>query len=198
MKRVRKGAAKIAVTRKKTSITHSTPGYDVVLADVVALIEAGQRAAVRTSNVIVTATYWGVGRRIVEEEQHGAARADYGEELVSRLAVDLTDRFGRGFGQRNVFNMRAFYLEHQEEKILQTTSAKSAAAAALQKVQTASGQFLGHVELARVAGHFPLPWSCYVRLLSVRNPAARRFYESEALRGGWTVRQLNRQIDSQF
>lgn len=49
-----------------------------------------------------------------------------------------------------------------------------------------------------VARRFPLPWSCYVRLRSVRNPEAQRFYEAEALRGGWTVRQLDRQIGSQF
>ncbi len=92
--------------------------------------------------------------------------------------------------------MRGFYLGHRE--ILQTAPENSRPAAALQKVQTASEEFLGHDELARVAAHFPLPWSCYVRLLSVRNPEARRFYEGEALRGGWTVRQLDRQIGSQF
>jgi predicted nuclease of restriction endonuclease-like (RecB) superfamily len=184
------------VARKKTSIDRTTPGYDAVLADVVALIEAGRRAAVRASNVIMTATYWGVGRRIVEEEQHGAARAEYGEALIPRLSRDLQARFGRGFGKVNLSQMRGFYLGHRE--IFQTASEKSRPAAVLQKVQTASGEFLGHTELARVAGQFPLPWSCYVRLLSVRNLEARRFYEGEALRGGWTVRQLDRQIGSQF
>jgi predicted nuclease of restriction endonuclease-like (RecB) superfamily len=184
------------VTRKKTSLDRTTPGYDAVLADVVALIEAGRRAAVRSLNVIMTATYWGVGRRIVEEEQQGAARAEYGEALIPRLSRDLQARFGRGFGEVNLSQMRGFYLGHRE--ILQTASEKSRPVAALQKVQTASGEFLGHDELARVSGHFPLPWSCYVRLLSVRRPEARRFYEGEALRGGWTVRQLDRQIGSQF
>lgn len=85
-----------------TSIARPDSGYDAVLADVVSLIEAGRRAVVLTSNVVMTTTYWGVGRRIVEEAQHGKARADYGVELVSRLAVELTARIGRGFGQRNV------------------------------------------------------------------------------------------------
>ncbi len=107
------------VTRKKTSIVRTAKGYDAVLADVVALIDAGRRAVVRSSNAIMTMTYWAVGQRIVEEEQRGEARAGYGEVLVSRLAVDLTTRFGRGFGQRNVFNMRAFYLSHRDT-ILQT------------------------------------------------------------------------------
>ena len=89
-------------------------GYDAVLADVVSLIDAGRRASVRTSNAIMTATYWGVGRRIVEEEQHGAARAEYGEELIRRLSADLQARFGRGYGRANLFQMKAFYLGHRE------------------------------------------------------------------------------------
>ncbi len=184
------------MTRKKSSLDRRTSGYDAVLTDLVALIEAGRRAAVRTSNVIMTATYWGVGRRIVEEEQHGAARAEYGEALIPRLSQDLQARFGRGFGEANLSQMRGFYLGHRE--ILQTASEKSRPTSAPQKLQTVSEEFLGPSELARIAGHFPLPWSCYVRLLSVRNAEARRFYEGEAQRGGWTVRQLNRQIGSQF
>lgn len=180
------------MTRRKTSLTRSKPSYDAVLADVVDLIEAGRRAAVRSSNVIMTATYWGVGRRIVEEEQHGAARAEYGKELMTRLSADLSRRFGRGFGQRNVFHMRAFYLAYRGET-LQTASAKSPELEGTDKLQTQSA-------ISRVHGAptFPLPWSHYVRLLSVKNLEARRFYEGEALRGGWNIRQLDRQIGTQF
>jgi predicted nuclease of restriction endonuclease-like (RecB) superfamily len=92
--------------------------------------------------------------------------------------------------------MRSFYLGYRE--ILQTASGESGGGLAIRKLQTASEEFLGLDELARVAGRFPLPWSCYVRLQSVRSPEARRFYEGEALRGGWTIRQLDRQIGSQF
>lgn len=184
------------MTRKRTNIVRTVTGYHAVLADVVALIDTGRRAAVRSSNVIMTATYWGVGRRIVEEEQHGSARAEYGEALIPRLSRDLQARFGRGFGPANLAQMRVFYLGYRE--ILQTVSGKSQSGRGLQKFQTASGKFLGLDELARVAERFSLPWSCYVRLLSIRNPEARRFYEGEALRGGWTVRQLDRQIGSQF
>jgi predicted nuclease of restriction endonuclease-like (RecB) superfamily len=56
----------------------------------------------------------------------------------------------------------------------------------------------GEVDVAGLARVFPLPWSAYVRLLSVRDGAARSFYEAEALRNGWTVRQLDRQINSMF
>jgi hypothetical protein len=168
------------VTLKKTAIVRAVKGYDAVLADVVALIDAGRRASIRTTKAIMTATYWGVGRRIVEEEQHGEARAEYGEELIPKLSADLQARFGRGYGRANLFQMKAFYLAHRE--ILQTTSGQSADGANLEKVSTVSRQFLEPDEIALVASRLRLPWSCYVRLLSVRNPEAQRFYESEALR----------------
>jgi hypothetical protein len=135
----------------------------------------------------MTATYWAIGRRIVEQEQHGAAKAGYGDELILRLSRDLQARFGRGFGRANLFQMRAFYLEYRE--IVQTASGESPVVAGSKKVQTASGQLAGRDVVAAVANHLPLPWSQYVRLPAVRNPEARRFYETEALRGGWTIRQ---------
>ncbi len=191
------GAICSRVTRKKTTLDRSPgPGYDAVLADVVRLVDAARRGAVRSVNAIMTATYWAIGRRIVEQEQHGAARAGYGEELIVRLSSDLQSRFGRGFGRANLFQMRAFYLAYRE--ILQIASGELAAATTSEKVQTLSGQFSGHEDIVAVAGRFPLPWSHYVRLLAVRNPEARRFYETEAFQGGWTIRQLNRQIGSQF
>src|SRR5438132_4934314 len=80
---------------------------------------AGQPHA--RSNGILTAAYWDIGRRIVEFEQGGQARADYGERLIQRLAQDLSAQHGRGFSERNVWNMKAFYLGWQ---ILQTPSAE--------------------------------------------------------------------------
>lgn len=138
----------------------------------------------RSVNAIMTATYWEIGRRIFEIEQKGEQRAEYyGKEIVDRLAKDLTDKFGRGFGRRNLFQMRAFYLAYQMmlsqgDDIVQTLSAQSS--------------------LTEVAKKFPLPWSHYVELLSCKNENARKFYEDETLRGGWTVRQLKRQIESRF
>ncbi|NMO17375.1 DUF1016 domain-containing protein [Pyxidicoccus fallax] len=182
------------MTRKRTTGALSKPGYDSVLADAVRLVEAARHAASRSVNVVMTATYWALGRRIVEQEQHGAARAGYGEELMDRLARDLTARFGRGFGRRNLFQMRAFYLAFREVPLMGSAGRRSSRAQ--RKVQTVSA--LSPPESALGEAAFPLPWSHYVRLLSVRSPAARRFYEAEALRGGWSVRQLDRQIGSQF
>jgi len=145
----------------------------------VGLVDAARRGAVRSVNAIMTATYWAIGRRIVEQEQRGAAKAGYGDELILRLSRDLQARFGRGFGRANLFQMRAFYLAYRE--IVQTASGESPVAEGPKKVQTPSGQSARRDDVAAVANHLPLPWSQYVRLLAVRNPEARRFYETEAL-----------------
>jgi DUF1016 N-terminal domain len=153
-----------------------------------------RHAAVRSTNAVMAATYWAIGRRIVEHEQHGAERAGYGEELIVRLSSDLRSRFGRGFGRANLFQMRSFYLAYRN--ILQTPSGESAPG--FRKIQTVSGQSADDNPVVSIAACFPLPWSHYARLLTVRNLNGREFYEAEALRGGWTIRQLNRQIESQF
>src|SRR5512141_1893799 len=85
-------------------------GYSVLLADVARVIEEGRRAAARSVNAVMTATYWLIGRRIVEQEQGGQARAGYGETLLARLSADLTTRFGRGFSVDNLETMRLFFL----------------------------------------------------------------------------------------
>ena len=83
-------------------------GYDVVLAEVVNLLEDARRSVARSVNAIMTATYWEIGRRVVEYEQSGQNRAQYGKRLIEKLAQDLKMRFGRGFSQYNIWNMRLF------------------------------------------------------------------------------------------
>jgi len=188
-----------------TDLTPNRADYAAVHADIVALLDAAGRAAARSVNAVMTATYWSVGRRIVEFEQGGQERAAYGEVMIKRLGADLSRDFGRGFGWRNLAQMRAFYLAWPADQILQTPSAKSATARISQtapaesaragSLHTASGP---SPDLSTLTQAFSLPWSAYVRLLSVKNPQARAFYETEALRGGWTIAQLNRQIGSQF
>ncbi len=77
-------------------------GYSHVHAEIVELLDAARSASVRSVNALMTASYWEVGRRIVEFEQKGKKRAKYGEELIRQLAHDLTHRFGRGFGVVNI------------------------------------------------------------------------------------------------
>lgn len=157
----------------------NSPLYGEIRDEIVALLNAARAATARSVNSLMTATYWEIGRRIVELEQQGQSRAEYGEALIKELANDLTRQFGRGFGWRNLTQMRAFFLVWPASKILQTPSAKS-------------------VPLEQLAKRFSLPWSAYVRLLSVKDHTAREFYETEALRSGWSIRQLDRQIASRF
>ena len=175
--------------------------YQAVFGDVSNIIDTARESAVRSVNAAMTAAYWLVGRRIVEFEQSGEERAEYGAALIERLAEDLTLRFGRGFSSQNIYNMRLFFLSYQPDRILQTPSGESAADGVEPIPQTPSGESdASSVEVVfdDLRAAFPLPWSAYVRLLSVRNLSAREFYETEALRGGWSVRQLDRQISSQF
>ena len=140
------------------------------------------------------AAYWAIGQRIVEAEQKGRRRAGYGEQLIQRLSIDLTARFGRGFSADNLENMRGFFLAYPPSSISETVSRKLEEGGTATISQTPSRKsYLSHLAQA-----FTLPWSAYVRLLSVKDSQARRFYEAHALRGGWSVRQLDRQIESQF
>jgi len=224
--------------KKSKTAPGSLKGYDSVLSGLVDLLESARRTSSRTVNAIITATYWEIGRRIVEFEQGGEKRAEYGDVLLKRLAIDLMAKFGRGFGVDNLQRMRAFYigwpantiystLSRKYDQIQQTRSAesikpqivlppspqfitikgqedpdvfsmrsgKSATLSRKSKIlQTASAK----LSLSQVAVCFPLPWSHYVRLLSVKKPEARSFYETEALRCGWSVRQLDRQISTLF
>src|SRR5437868_1582791 len=81
-------------------------GYSALVSDISGLLEQARRMAARSINSILTATYWEIGGRIVEFEQRGRARAEYGEKLLIHLSTDLTIKYGRGFSQRNLRQMR--------------------------------------------------------------------------------------------
>ncbi len=100
-----------------------TSSVDALVSDVTEIIDIARRSAVRSTNATMTAAYWCVGHRIVEEEQRGSARADYGEHLLVELTRRLSDRFGRGISDRRLREMRAFYLAYPQ--IWRTVSAKS-------------------------------------------------------------------------
>lgn len=203
------------VDERKEAATNGA--YRSLVGDIAAIINDARCMAVRSVNAAMTAAYWLIGRHIVEFEQGGKGRGEYGRTVVERLGADLS-RYGRGFSARNLWQMRAFYAawpvlrpaEAAAPKLqtasaesayrkLQTPSAELASAATPPICQTPSSKLEAHeIDRQDLVAAFPLPWSAYVRLLSVKNPAARQFYEAETLRGGWSVRQLNRQISSQF
>jgi hypothetical protein len=108
------------VSPKKPVVFDSA--YPEFVAQLVGLLEQARRSSARSVNAIMTGTYWEVGRRIVDQEQQGKRRAQYGKALLHRLAEDLTTRFGKGFSERNLLAMREFYLAWS---IPQTPSADS-------------------------------------------------------------------------
>jgi predicted nuclease of restriction endonuclease-like (RecB) superfamily len=173
---------------KQTSDLEASARYQGLLLSISELLIDGRRHAAKSLNAVLTRTYWSIGRHLVEYEQGGKERAAYGTELLKQLSRDLQARLGRGFSERNLEQMRQFYLQWQ---ISQTLSADSETEQFQEISQTASAKLK-----LRDAPAFPLSWSHYVRLLSVADLKARQHYESEALRGGWSVRQLDRQIST--
>ena len=187
-------------TKAKAGAASEGVGYDDFLASVISLLESARRSSARAVNAVMTATYWQTGRHVVKYEQGGEGRAAYGEKLIERLSGDLTARFGRGFSRQNLQNMRLFYLLWPDDEICQTPSGESYAAIVdvSERPPALAGNEHKVARSSSTPPTFPLPWSHYVRLLSVKDGHARGFYEAEALRNGWTIRQLARQISTQF
>lgn len=167
-----------------------TDSYKELLNSISSLIEQGRKTAVRQINTVLVATYWLMGRQIVEHELKGKKRAEYGEALLQSLASDLSKRFGKGFGYANLNFMRQFYLTYAPEKILQTVSRESLARrASLQSDNYA-------MALGEIARCLPLSWSHYCLLMRIEDPQKRAFYERLCLDGHWSVRQLDRENQS--
>jgi hypothetical protein len=144
--------------------------YSFLVQNISSVLEEARKTSARAVNAILTATYWQIGRIIVEYEYQGMDRVEYyGDRLIDKLAEDLTKRFGKGFSRRNVFLMKSFFLEYKN--IIQTPSVKSSR----NIVQTLSAQS----SISNLSDLFPLPWSHYVKLLTVKNEEARRFYETK-------------------
>jgi predicted nuclease of restriction endonuclease-like (RecB) superfamily len=185
------------------------------------ILEQARGQVARSVNTAMVRAYWLVGREIVEVEQAGEERASYGDEVIQRLSTRLAATHGKGFSVRNLRNMRQFYLAflggsalatiqqtpsaESGRRIQQTPSARSRATTSGSKVPTAiasrgatppSQALVGK----NPAAEFPqeLSWSHYLVLTRVVKPTARAFYEIEAARECWSVRQLERQIGSQL
>ena len=110
-------------TMTLTSTQHADD-YQQIHDDIIQLLDTARTETVRTINALMTATYWEIGRRIVEFEQ-GGARAAYGTQLIERLSVDLSQRYKRGFSTGNLRQMRMFYLYFQGIEIQKTVSGES-------------------------------------------------------------------------
>lgn len=173
--------------------------YPTLITDLASLIEQGRKAAVRYVNTALVTTYWLIGRRIVEYEQKGKERAEYGERLLKKLSADLAPRFGKGFTERNLEHMRQFYIVYPE--ISHTVGAKSYDHKIGNKSHTVCAELepMPHAVSGiseTLSQKFPLSWSHYRLLMRLNEPFKREFYEVECIRGNWSVRQLDRQIQS--
>jgi hypothetical protein len=116
---IRKAGGSKNYSNAKAIIPVGFGEYGRLISDISSLLDKARRTAARSVNTILTATYWEIGRRIVEYEQGGRTRSEYGEALLGRISLDLTTKYGRGFSRSNVAQMRAFY---QAWEIVQTPS----------------------------------------------------------------------------
>lgn len=166
------------------------------------LVRSARQAVVHSVDLIQVLTNFEIGRRIVEHEQQGAERAEYGKALLKELAKELTAEFGRGFSRANLQNMRRFYLTYAD-RLVEKCQMPSGKFVLPQKSQTASGKSADGVlpqiwqfPPAGFTSPFNLSWSQYVFLISIDNPDERSFYEIEAAAQGWTLPELKRQFNS--
>lgn len=142
----------------------------------IVLLHSARQQMVRNVNFIMVQTYFEIGRMIIEEEQNGKERADYGKSLLKELSKVLTKEFGKGFSITNIQQMRNFYLVYQKQQTVSANSVK-----AIQQT---------------VSANFQLSWSHYLKLMRIDDENERKFYEIEAEKNNWSVRELDRQYDS--
>ncbi|MBV6483918.1 MAG: putative nuclease YhcG [Flavobacteriales bacterium] len=140
------------------------------------LLHSARQQIVRNVNFIMVQTYFEIGRMIIEEEQNGKERADYGKSLLKELSKVLTKEFGKGFSITNIQQMRNFYLVYQKQQTVSANSVK--------------------VIQQTVSANFQLSWSHYLKLMRIDDENERKFYEIEAEKNNWSVRELDRQYDS--
>lgn len=147
-------------------------GYVALKHEIGLLLEKGRLQAGRAINTILLQTYWQIGHHIVEFEQKGKAKAEYGSELLDRLSKDLTLEYGKGFSRSNLTYIRKFYLTFP-------------------KSQTVSDQF----EISETLSH-KLSWSHYFEILKADNDMEISFYIKQCEKESWSVRELKRQMKS--
>ena len=165
--------------------------------------EETRHSAARAVDRSLVVRNWLFGWYVVEYEQSGADRAEYGAQTLKKLSAALKERIGRGFSVDALERMRRFYLSHDRILSNGPASDNSATPSRISGSQPRSATPLRILAgssaattdaLAQLAERLPLGWSHYVTLLSVTDPETRRFYEIEAAENGWSVRELKRQL----
>jgi hypothetical protein len=173
------------------------PAPDEYLYDRIATILDDARSRVaRSINTAMVHAYWLIGREIVEVDQHGAERAAYGEGLMKRVAARLSSRFGKGFSLASLKRMKQFYLAFPRGSALVGAGDAKGSTALSLLAASDEGEKSSTALSPLGSPLFPpsLAWSHYLVLLRVDRPEARSFYEIEAARESWSVRELERQV----
>ena len=174
------------------------PAEDHLYQRIASILDEAKSSVARTVNTAMVHAYWLIGRELVEIEQAGEVRAAYGEQLIEGLAVRLTQRFGRGVGVATLRRARSFYLTYPYGSAIPPELGGPRIRSSL-LINSAPSPF-PPTKSGDPAGDggslFPplLGWSHYLVLLRVQNEHARAFYEIEAARESWSVRELSRQI----
>jgi hypothetical protein len=156
---------------------------NMLVNDLRSIVSKARSKAFAAVNYSLVERNWRIGQRIVEEEQNGASRAEYGKHVIEVASAALTEEFGKGFSETNIRTFRKFFLIFDDLEIQQTLSDESSLLP--QKGQTQSAQ--SELRL--------LPWSHYERLIRVEDKKAREWYAKEAFEQGWSFRTLNRNIN---
>ena len=162
------------------------------ISDIKAIVYTAKQKAYQAADIYQVVSNWLVGRRIVEQEQHGKERAQYGKHIVELASEALTAEFGKGYSVVNIKSFRKFYLTFNNLLIGQTASAQSGNGLTI-KGQSVSAE----LELAKMLPS-NLSWSHYERLMRIKNEDERDWYMREAAGESWSVRTLNRNIGSQY
>ena len=162
------------------------------ISDIKAIVYTAKQKAYQAADIYQVVSNWLVGRRIVEQEQHGQERAQYGKHIVNLASEALTAEFGKGYSVVNIKSFRKFYLTFNNLLIGQTVSAQSGNDLTI-KGQSVSAE----LELAKMLPS-NLSWSHYERLMRIKNEDERDWYMREAAGESWSVRTLNRNIGSQY
>ncbi|QMU64223.1 MAG: DUF1016 family protein [Flavobacteriaceae bacterium] len=148
---------------------------------IVDLLQSARNKVVHTVNQTMVLTYFEIGKMLVEEEQGGKERADYGKQILKELSRVLTKEFGKGFSVDNLENMRRFYVAYGKSETLSRISTKTIS-------ETTSREL--------TQDEFILSWSHYLKLMRIDDENERKFYEIESFKNNWSVRELQRQYDS--
>ena len=171
---------------------------NMLVNDLRSIVSKARSKAFAAVNYSLVERNWRIGQRIVEQEQNGASRAEYGKHVIEIASAALTEKFGKGFSETNIMNFKKFYLKFKELTIPQTVSEEFKK----QKHQTLSDEFSllpqkGQTQSAQFELRL-LPWSHYERLIRVEDKKAREWYAKEAFNEGWSYRTLNRNINTLY